>query len=98
MFPFLNQKLDFSNEKAEHVVIHDGLDKITACIEAGKETPSAFDDKALKDLMTELKDSLVRLSPFPPSLSLTQSQPLTVQPSRRRSRAHFRGESECLHQ
>ncbi|KAG6884784.1 hypothetical protein C0993_008345, partial [Termitomyces sp. T159_Od127] len=58
IFPFLNQNMDFSGEKAQHEIIHTNLDKILSKIAEGKADPTKFDAVALKDIMTEAKDIL----------------------------------------
>jgi hypothetical protein len=66
VFPFLNQKLDFSHEKAQHAVIHAGLDSLAADLRAAKEDTSKFDPDALKASMIALREPLVSLSRSPP--------------------------------
>ncbi|KAG6811265.1 hypothetical protein H0H92_008258 [Tricholoma furcatifolium] len=58
VFPFLNQKMDFSGEKAQHEVIHTKLDKLLNLVLDAKADPTKFDAAALKDLMTEFKEPL----------------------------------------
>jgi hypothetical protein len=59
VFPFLNQKLDFSGEQAAHVVIHTHLDAILTSIRAAQADHSKFDPPALKAAMEEFKVPLV---------------------------------------
>lgn len=58
VFPFLNQKLDFSGETEAHRVIHHHLDGIFESIQAAKVEPSTFDAPALKAAMVDFKPSL----------------------------------------
>jgi len=58
VFPFLNQKLDFSEEAEAHKVIHDALDKLYAMVEEGRNSPNSFDSKKLKELMEGLREPL----------------------------------------
>ncbi|KAG6907939.1 hypothetical protein DXG01_006797 [Tephrocybe rancida] len=58
VFPFLNQKMDFSGEKAQHEIIHANLDRLLALIIDAKADPSKFDAAALKDLMAEFREPL----------------------------------------
>ncbi|KAG6847786.1 hypothetical protein H0H93_006002 [Arthromyces matolae] len=58
VFPFLNQKMDFSGEKAQHEVIHANLDKLLAVIVGAKTDPTKFDAASLKALMDEFKEPL----------------------------------------
>jgi hypothetical protein len=62
VFPFLNQKLDFSHEKAQHAVIHAGLDALAADLRAAKADTSKFDPDALKASMIALREPLVGFS------------------------------------
>lgn len=59
VFPFLNQKMDFSGEKAQHELIHTNLDKILSWILAARVDPTKFDAIALKNMMDEFKEPLV---------------------------------------
>jgi hypothetical protein len=58
VFPFLNQKLDFSEEKEAHRVIHHHLDGLLESIQAAKADPSKFDAPALKTAMVDFKPPL----------------------------------------
>ncbi|KAG6901359.1 hypothetical protein C0995_012972 [Termitomyces sp. Mi166 len=58
VFPFLNQKMDFSGEKMQHELIHASLDRILGLIVAAQADPAKFDAVALKNMMTELKEPL----------------------------------------
>lgn len=60
VFPFLNEKLDFSGEMEAHKVVHHGLDEILAYIGTVSSGSSTFDAAHLKGLMTQLRDPLVR--------------------------------------
>lgn len=62
MFPFLQQKLDFSGEIEQHKVIHAGLDELLPYIRSSKADTSTFDALKLKDMMSKLRDPLVRSS------------------------------------
>lgn len=64
VFPFLNTKMDFSNEKKQHEVIHTTLDKLLNMINAAKADPSKFSAEDLKKLMVEFREPLVSLSSF----------------------------------
>ena len=59
VFPFLNQKLDFSNEMEQHKGIHDALTKILTSLSEMQATPAKFDVPRLKELMLPLRDPLV---------------------------------------
>lgn len=59
MFPFLNQKMDFSKEKEEHTVIHGCLDRLMAIIKGGRANPSTFHADELRNLMVEFREPLV---------------------------------------
>ncbi|KAG6877353.1 hypothetical protein C0993_008314 [Termitomyces sp. T159_Od127] len=59
VFPFINQKMDFSGEKAQHELIHTNLDKILSWIFAAKDDPTKFDATVLKNMMNEFKEPLV---------------------------------------
>lgn len=59
VFPFLNQKLDFSNEIEEHKVIHDALDTLYAIIKEGQKSPGKFDSKRLKEHMEGFRTPLI---------------------------------------
>jgi hypothetical protein len=58
VFPFLNQKLDFSHEIEQHKVIHAGVDEVIASIRAAKADPTKFDPSHVKDLMQKLREPL----------------------------------------
>ncbi|KAF9469573.1 hypothetical protein BDZ94DRAFT_1151020 [Collybia nuda] len=58
VFPFLNQKMDFSGEIEQHKAIHDTLDKILATIHDARTDPSKFDATKMNALMLEFKDPL----------------------------------------
>jgi hypothetical protein len=66
VFPFLNQKLDFSHEKEQHAVIHAGLDALAADLRTAKADTTKFDPDALKASMIALREPLVSLSRGPP--------------------------------
>ena len=59
VFPFLNTKLDFSQEIEAHKIIHAGLDELLAAIRAAKNDISLFNAEKLKDMMVHLKEPLV---------------------------------------
>lgn len=63
MFPFLNRKLNFSQEVEEHKVIHAKLDEILGHLTAAKADPSKFDAPKLKSMMDDFRDPLVRQLP-----------------------------------
>ncbi|KAJ7512632.1 hypothetical protein B0H11DRAFT_1698526 [Mycena galericulata] len=54
LFPFLNQKLDFSTEIEQHVVVADGLTGIIKFIDEAAADHSKFDAGKLKELMETL--------------------------------------------
>ncbi|KAG5731283.1 hypothetical protein E4T56_gene6521 [Termitomyces sp. T112] len=58
VFPFLNQKMNFSEEKAQHELIHANLDRILSLIVAAKADPTKFDSCALRDIMNDFKETL----------------------------------------
>ncbi|KAJ6632231.1 hypothetical protein B0H10DRAFT_2159604 [Mycena sp. CBHHK59/15] len=58
LFPFLNQKLDFSTEITQHVVVADGLEAIIKYIDESRSEPSKFEGSTLKELMQKLHDPL----------------------------------------
>jgi hypothetical protein len=55
----LNQKLDFSKEKEQHVVIHTALDSLLADIRTAKADLSTFNAQALKAAMVAFREPLV---------------------------------------
>ncbi|RDB19400.1 hypothetical protein Hypma_013483 [Hypsizygus marmoreus] len=59
VFPFLNQKMDFSPEIEQHRVIHDTLHVLLPLIEEAKADPSKFDAEKLKKIMIDFKDPLI---------------------------------------
>jgi len=58
LFPFLNQKLDFSNEVEQHKLIHGALDAVIDSIRAAEADPATFDAAKLKSLMETLREPL----------------------------------------
>ncbi|KAG5636307.1 hypothetical protein H0H81_008478 [Sphagnurus paluster] len=58
VFPFLNQKMDFTGEAEQHKVIHENLDRILAMIAEANGDHSKFDAAKLKALMAEFKGPL----------------------------------------
>ncbi|KAF8532743.1 hypothetical protein JB92DRAFT_2687030 [Gautieria morchelliformis] len=60
VFPFLNKKLDFSQEIEAHKIIHAGLDELLATIRAAKADTSLFDAQKLKEMMVKLKEPLFK--------------------------------------
>jgi hypothetical protein len=62
VFPFLNQKLDFSQEVEQHKIIHGWLDAVIDFIRAAEADQSKFDATKLKRLMDALRDPLARRS------------------------------------
>lgn len=62
LFPFLNTKLDFSTEIAQHEKIHAALEEIAATVKAYQGTNTLFDGKDLQAKMQALKDPLVSRS------------------------------------
>ena len=61
MFPFLNQKMDFSKEKEAHTVIHGCLGQLLALIHGARSEPTTFDADKLRKLMVEFRDPLVSI-------------------------------------
>ncbi|PSR83537.1 hypothetical protein PHLCEN_2v5691 [Hermanssonia centrifuga] len=59
VFPFLNQKMDFSREEEQHKVIHDTLEKLLAIIQSAKEKPAQFKPDEMRELMVNFKEPLV---------------------------------------
>ncbi|EIN08723.1 hypothetical protein PUNSTDRAFT_102186 [Punctularia strigosozonata HHB-11173 SS5] len=58
VFPFLNRKLDFSQEQEQHKLIHSSLQTLTEKLTAAKADPSKFDAAELKAIVTGFKDPL----------------------------------------
>ncbi|KAJ7485427.1 hypothetical protein FB451DRAFT_1229734 [Mycena latifolia] len=54
LFPFLSQKLDFSSEVEQHVVVAEGLTGIIKYIDESVANHAAFDGAKLKDMMITL--------------------------------------------
>jgi hypothetical protein len=63
VFPFLNQKLDFSHEIEQHKTIHAGVDELLPFIRAAKADPAKFDAPRMKEMMQALRGPLVSLPP-----------------------------------
>lgn len=61
VFPFLNQKLDFSSEIAAHEVIHASLDELLPIFRASQLKPDGFDAATVKEMIIKLRDPLVSL-------------------------------------
>ncbi|KAJ7128679.1 hypothetical protein C8R44DRAFT_667061 [Mycena epipterygia] len=57
LFPFLNQKLDFSDELAQHVAVAGGLTGIIAYIDAVRSDPAELDAGKLKEIRAMDRDS-----------------------------------------
>ncbi|KAF8079200.1 hypothetical protein FPV67DRAFT_1467856 [Lyophyllum atratum] len=58
VFPFLNERMDFSGEAEQHGVIHESLGKILATILESKADSSKFDGAKLREAMVAFKDPL----------------------------------------
>ncbi|KAJ7469702.1 hypothetical protein FB451DRAFT_1255313 [Mycena latifolia] len=58
LFPFLNQKLDFSAEVEQHLAVAGGLTGIIAYIDATRASPAEFDAGRLKEMMQALHEPL----------------------------------------
>jgi len=58
LFPFLNQKLDFSTEIEQHVIVAEGLTGIIKFIDESVDNHSAFDATKLKGMMETLAGPL----------------------------------------
>jgi len=58
VFPFLNEKMDFSGEAEQHKAIHATLDEISEMIREAKADHAKFDAEALKVKMVDFKPSL----------------------------------------
>ena len=59
VFPWLNTKMDFAPEHEAHKVIHAGLDKFNAHVDAAKADPSKFDAQALAQILRDMREPLV---------------------------------------
>lgn len=59
MFPFLNEKMDFSEEAAAHEIIHADLGRLTATLNEFQADLSKFDAAKIRQMMEELKGPLV---------------------------------------
>jgi hypothetical protein len=59
MFPFLNQKLDFSREREQHQVIQSALDALLMDFRLAKADTSKIDPGPLTVAMVALKEPLV---------------------------------------
>jgi len=57
-FPFLNQKLDFSAEKEQHVGVAEGLTRIISWIDDARADHAKFKAEELKTMMEEFKERL----------------------------------------
>jgi hypothetical protein len=62
VFPFLNQKLDFSSEAEQHRVIHTHLDSLLASFRKAKEDPTTFNAPLLKERMIAFREPLVQVA------------------------------------
>ena len=60
VFPFLNQKMDFSEEESAHRAIHDILSSLLAAIHAAQKDHSQFKPEEMRELMSKFRDPLVR--------------------------------------
>jgi len=58
VFPFLQQKLDFTGELEQHKIIHAGLDELLPYIRSAKTDTSKFDALQLKNMMLKIRDPL----------------------------------------
>ncbi|KAF7795627.1 hypothetical protein EIP86_006792 [Pleurotus ostreatoroseus] len=58
VFPFLNQKMDFSGEKTQHGVIHASLEKLFAIIHSARNDSATFNGKQMQELMLSLRGPL----------------------------------------
>ena len=62
VFPFLNQKMDFSGEKTQHGVIHASLEKLFAIIHSARNDSATFNGKQMQELMLSLRGPLVSMT------------------------------------
>ncbi|CAL1714138.1 unnamed protein product [Somion occarium] len=60
VFPFLNQKLDFSKEIEQHKGIHAALATIIATIQLAQAQPARFDAEELKSQLISLRDPMIQ--------------------------------------
>ncbi|KAF5385012.1 hypothetical protein D9615_001028 [Tricholomella constricta] len=58
VFPFLNEKMDFSGEREQHEAIHKDLERLLAMLFDAKADPTKFDAAKLRDLMVAFKEPL----------------------------------------
>ena len=58
VFPFLNTKMDFSNEASQHEVIHATLEKLLNIIHTAKADPSLWNPKDMQELMVAFREPL----------------------------------------
>ncbi|KAI0763149.1 hypothetical protein BC629DRAFT_980508 [Irpex lacteus] len=58
VFPFLNQKMDFSGEAEEHKVIHDILEELISTINAAKDDHKKFKPADMIELMKKFRGPL----------------------------------------
>jgi hypothetical protein len=61
VFPFLNRKMDFSEEQEQHKLIHSTLDALSAKLRAAKAEPTAFNAAELKETFVNFREPLVGL-------------------------------------
>ncbi|KAJ7141987.1 hypothetical protein C8R46DRAFT_968177 [Mycena filopes] len=60
VFPFLNRKLDFSEEQEQHKLIHSTLGSLKTKLRAAKTDPAKFDPAELKQIMVEFREPLLK--------------------------------------
>ncbi|GJE85244.1 hypothetical protein PsYK624_013220 [Phanerochaete sordida] len=58
VFPFLNEKMDFAGEVAQHKAVHAVLDELAASLAASEADPAHFDAAALRALMVRFREPL----------------------------------------
>jgi len=63
VFPFLNQKMDFTPEKEAHEVIFKGISALVALLEEFKADPTKFDPSQIKASLEQMKQPLVGVVP-----------------------------------
>lgn len=63
LFPVLNQKMNFNEEKDAHDVIHNKLDGFEATLHEVETDPTKFNPGRIREQLLDLKEPLVSLQP-----------------------------------
>jgi len=60
VFPFLNRKMDFSEEQEQHKFIHSTLDALSKKLRTAKADPSTFNAAELKQVFQDFREPLYK--------------------------------------